>query len=1130
MATTNITLTRGSGLTTYDIVLTRTTETVGALATPAVTATTVDAVVTVVTTSQSGPQGATGPTGPTGSTGSQGVTGPTGPTGAQGIQGVTGPTGAASTVTGPTGATGANSTVTGPTGPTGPTGAASTVTGPTGAQGVTGPTGAVGAASTVTGPTGPTGATGAASTVTGPTGPTGAASTVTGPTGPTGAASTVTGPTGATGANSTVTGPTGPTGATGAASTVTGPTGPTGATGAASTVTGPTGPTGPAGPGDALVGSTNTFTTNQIISGTTTASLLRITQLGTGNALLVEDSTNPDSTPVVIDGSGYVGIGTTTPYQPAGYGALTVDGSSGSIYSGRVAGTETFRIQATAASTTINGIAALPILFNTSNTERMRIDSSGGVGIGATPSAGRTLTLTKTITGATTSFGILNNGVIQSDVTSTVQMFRSGPSTAAASFTLGTAVHFYCASVSIGASSTVTSQSGFVVDTDFTTATNNYGFTGNIPSGTNRWNLYMAGTAANYLAGRVGVGATLTTGAMAQVVNTTAADKAFVVKGAASQSGLLLDIQNSAATSLVVVDSSGNLGVGTSTPFNSAGYGALTVEGSGGHIISGKIAGTETFRVQTTTLSTTINVIANVPLLFNTNNTERMRIDSSGNLLVGATSTRSVGGSFQASIGGQIYNEQGNIGLTPFTTVLNRADSNALRFVLGKSRGTAAGAVTSVVSGDGIAEFLFAAADGTTIDPLVAGIKASAEGTVSTGIVPGRLTFSTASSAGTYTERMRIDSSGRVGIGSAAPTEQLQVAGSIHLTGAGGFPATGVGIEIVPSVASGTNYIQAYSRDASSWQTLAINSGLTTFGTGGTERMRINSTGEVGIGGTSGTDTNLAVLSNITGATTAYGIRSLQTIQSGVTGTAHVVSSQPSTAATAFTVARVNNFSAFGGTIGAGSAVTTQVGFNVASSMTVAAYNYGFLGDLASGTNRFNLYMSGTAANYMLGRLGVGATLTTGAMAQVTNTTAADKALVVKGAASQTGNLQDWQDSAGTVLAKIDASGNLTANTVSTPVAAVTTPITASTHTVGAADTFVVYNGPACTVTLPAPASFTGRVLYLKKIDAFGLNSASSNVKPIGSNTAGTAILAATAGKFATLVSDGTNWVIMASN
>ena len=62
---------------------------------------------------------------------------------------------------------------------------------------------------------------------------------------------------------------------------------------------------GGSGSGDALVGSTNTFTASQIISTTdNTNAALRITQTGTGNALVVEDSTNPDSTPFVIDSSG----------------------------------------------------------------------------------------------------------------------------------------------------------------------------------------------------------------------------------------------------------------------------------------------------------------------------------------------------------------------------------------------------------------------------------------------------------------------------------------------------------------------------------------------------------------------------------------------------------------------------------------------------------------------------------------------------------------------------------------------------------------------------------------------------------------------------------------------------------
>jgi hypothetical protein len=62
------------------------------------------------------------------------------------------------------------------------------------------------------------------------------------------------------------------------------------------------------------VNGTTTFNASPVISVTdNTNAALRITQLGTGNAFLVEDTTNPDSSPFVIDASGKVGIGTASP-------------------------------------------------------------------------------------------------------------------------------------------------------------------------------------------------------------------------------------------------------------------------------------------------------------------------------------------------------------------------------------------------------------------------------------------------------------------------------------------------------------------------------------------------------------------------------------------------------------------------------------------------------------------------------------------------------------------------------------------------------------------------------------------------------------------------------------------------
>ena len=62
-------------------------------------------------------------------------------------------------------------------------------------------------------------------------------------------------------------------------------------------------------------------------------------------------------------------------------------------------------------------------------------------------------------------------------------------------------------------------------------------------------------------------------------------------------------------------------------------------------------------------------------------------------------------------------------------------------------------------------------------------------------------------------------------------------------------------------------------------------------------------------------------------------------------------------------------------------------------------------------------------------------------------------------------------------------------------------------------------------------ASYPGKRLVVKNLSGtYTVISAASNVVPRTSTTAGTAILAATAGAWAELVSDGTNWIVMAGN
>ena len=72
-------------------------------------------------------------------------------------------------------------------------------------------------------------------------------------------------------------------------------------------------------------------------------------------------------------------------------------------------------------------------------------------------------------------------------------------------------------------------------------------------------------------------------------------------------------------------------------------------------------------------------------------------------------------------------------------------------------------------------------------------------------------------------------------------------------------------------------------------------------------------------------------------------------------------------------------------------------------------------------------------------------------------------------------------------------------------------------------------SGSTCTVTLPAASAWTGRAVTFKNLQLQLLVSASSNVVPLIGGAAGTAILPGLVGAWATLVSDGTNWVVMAA-
>jgi hypothetical protein len=88
----------------------------------------------------------------------------------------------------------------------------------------------------------------------------------------------------------------------------------------------------------------------------------------------------------------------------------------------------------------------------------------------------------------------------------------------------------------------------------------------------------------------------------------------------------------------VTTDASGNVGVGTDSPNNSSGYKTLSINGTTGGQIAFQTNSSGLQFIYSTSTDLNFYNSAAGNLIFHTNNTERARIDSSGNLLVGTTS------------------------------------------------------------------------------------------------------------------------------------------------------------------------------------------------------------------------------------------------------------------------------------------------------------------------------------------------------------------------------------------------------------------------------------------------------------------------------------------------------------
>ena len=163
---------------------------------------------------------------------------------------------------------------------------------------------------------------------------------------------------------------------------------------------------------------------------------------------------------------------------------------------------------------------------------------------------------------------------------------------------------------------------------------------------------------------------------------------------------------------------------------------------------------------------------SNDSMLLYTSATERMRLDSSGRLLINHTADTAPNG-YQSKLQLCDTSYQGA------SISIRRDAGNPPALLFSSSRGTSKGQHPIVQSGTTPGLIDFYGADGTDTNSRAAQIQAAVDGTPGSNDMPGRLIFSTTADGGTdSTERMRITSTGRVGIGITTPAAVFDVNGA----------------------------------------------------------------------------------------------------------------------------------------------------------------------------------------------------------------------------------------------------------------------------------------------------------------------------------------------------------------
>jgi len=548
----------------------------------------------------------------------------------------------------------------------------------------------------------------------------------------------------------------------------------------------------------AAAGSFTTLSASTSITGTlATAAQTNITSLGTLTSLTGgTGDLNWDSGTLFVDSSANsVGIGTTSPNTYSDYTTLTLNGTSGSLLDFEVNGTHTGEIYAD--GTTVFGIQAIgsrALNFKTNNAERMRIDSSGNVGIGRTPTAYG-------------SFKVLDlagsSGAIQ-------KLIHTGSTVELQSY----------ASSTVGAVGTATSHPLLFTTGD--TEKMRIDTSGNVGIGHGSPSSFSSG--ANNLVVNDAAGA----GGITIVTPNDAKGSIFFADGTGAtgqgrirynHDGDYMTFGTSGTEDKLVINSSGNVGIGTTSPLALLDVAVLS---SGARRLLVNYADSLITLQGANSSSTNETLrITGDNLRFSTGSgtgTERMRIDSSGKLLIGASSS----------------------GTTDLLQIESPATGGGYGIQIRRNDNNTDQQVGQIKFGN-------------VVDSDLGMIAVKTDGANNSGAI----LFSTASSQ-TTAERMRIDSSGNIGIG---------VTSSYPLTVQSGTAGSNHAIALRNNSTNNLARLGFLQQDSATAAYTSIDgdgrsTGYLKFNTNDTERMRIDGSGNLLVGTT---NTNPAE-NNVTGA------------------------------------------------------------------------------------------------------------------------------------------------------------------------------------------------------------------------------------------------------------------------